>query len=268
MLKEIHWFDLDHTLWATDAKWWILDKKNPEKPLFKINQYDGQLIINGTHIKDNNQIYYNGVVGWLSNEMITKIKQKKDINIEDIGVTFREYTSSELIQKQSENMFIYIDRLNDIKAKTINILTARANKEAHKEMIDILDKKLNEIGIKINESIFVNDSQAKLLVGTTRERKLQVLIQSLIGYEIKNNAFSSIMCESCDVCYFYDDEDTNIEECKFINERIRLLLSKTQPWLRQRIEENIKFGEKKMILNLVSSNEMNPFETEIVEVKV
>ena len=137
-----------------------------------------------------------------------------------------------------------------------------------KELLNDLTNNLKKINININEAIFVNDLNNKKLSGSTPERKLQILIQSLIGYEIKNNSFNSMMCDSCDICYFYDDEDKNIDQCKFINDKINLLLTKTQPWLKQRIEENLKFNKKKLITNLVTSNEMNPFITEIIEIKL
>lgn len=266
-MTEIHWFDLDNTLWKTNAKWWILDKNNPLKPIMRITQHEAQLILNGNYIADGNKINYNGFIGWLDNELITKIKQKKNIELENIGISFREYQDENLILEQTSELFIYIDRLAHIKTNKINLLTARANKKAHKELINKLSESLNKIDIKLNDIVFVSDPTCVHNYGSTSEKKLQCIIESIIGYKI-DNGFTALMCESYDDCYFYDDEDLNIDECKNINKRIEHLLSLTQPWLKERILLNLKNRKQRLILNLVSTNEMNPFEKTIININI
>lgn len=266
-MKEIHWFDLDNTLWKTNAKWWLLDKNNPTNPIFRITQLEAQLILNGKYVSDSNQIYYNGFTGWLSNELLTKIKQKKNIELENIGISFREYQDEKLIVNQASDLFVYIDRLKNIKTNKINLLTARANKSAHTSLINKLEESLNKINIKLNDIVFVSDPSCVHNYGSTSEKKLQCIIESLIGYKI-DTGFSPMLCDSYDICHFYDDEDLNIDECKNINKRIEYLLTLTQPWLKERILNNLKFSEKKLYLNLVTTNEMNPFETSIIDIKI
>ena len=266
-MTEIHWFDLDNTLWKTNAKWWILDKRNPLNPIVRITQHEAQLILNGNFITDGNQIVYNGFNGWLDNELLTKIKQKKNIELENIGISFREYQDENLIVTQASELFVYIDRLKHIKSNKINLLTARANKKAHNSLIDKLSEKLSEIDIKLNDIVFVSDPSCVHNYGSTSEKKLQCIIESIVGYKI-DNSFTPIMCDKYDECYFYDDEDLNIDECKNINFRIEYLLSLTQPWLKERIISNLKNSDQKLILNLVTTNEMNPFETTKIDIKI
>lgn len=266
-MTQVHWFDLDNTLWKTNAKWWIIDKNNPLKPIMRISQHDAQLIINGNYINDNNNINYNGFDGWIDNELLTKIKQKKNIDIKNIGISFREYLDENLIVNQVSELFIYLDRLKNINHNVINLLTARANKKAHKPLIEKLSEKLAEINIKINDVVFVSDPTCIHNYGTVSEKKLQSIIESIVGYKI-DNGFTAIMCNKYDECYFYDDDDLNIDECKNINQRIEYLLTNTQPWLKERIISNLKNSNQKLILNLVTTNEMNPFETTEIDIKI
>ena len=127
----IHWFDADYTLWDTNAKWWIISKKNPSKPIIRITQYEGYLILSGHYSKDGHNIYYNGKEGWLSDDIWLKTQRTKAIDIEDIGISFREYLDPELIEKQYKNLIIHIDRIQHIAGKKdiINLLTARGNRK-------------------------------------------------------------------------------------------------------------------------------------------
>jgi len=270
MRKAIHWVDLDETIWRTNAKWWIVDKRNPSTYLMRITQYDAQLILNGKYMQDGQEINYNGMTGWLSNELITKIKQKRAIDLKDIGISFREYQDEKLIINQTKDMFIFIDRISLIKKSTdtVNLLTARSNARAHIQLVEILKKELKEHGLNINKSMFVNDPLVMNSYGSTSDKKLIVIIESIIGYQVKDNTFTPIMCDHYDDCHFYDDEDLNISACEGINARISTLLNNTQPWLKQRVVERINLAEKKLILNHVTTNELNPFTTQVIDIKM
>jgi FMN phosphatase YigB (HAD superfamily) len=52
-MKEIHFFDLDGTLWNIDSKVWIVDKENPKLPLLKLDKSEFELIKNGVYKKDD-----------------------------------------------------------------------------------------------------------------------------------------------------------------------------------------------------------------------
>jgi hypothetical protein len=208
-MKEIHWVDLDDTLWRTNAKWWIVDKKNPLNYIMRIDKSIGDLIMNGKYIHDGHKITYNGIEAWLSNDLLTEIKQRKNIDIDDIGISFREFINSDLIINQLSSLFIYVDRFKHIKSNTINILTARGNKKGHEELLKKLDNELNKYNIKINNSVFVSDGSCVDFGGSISELKLKTIIQSIVGFKIKNDKFEPIVIESSDVVHFYDDELEN-----------------------------------------------------------
>ena len=44
--KEIHFFDLDNTLWYLDSKIWVVDKRKPNIPIIKLSKHDMFMIQN------------------------------------------------------------------------------------------------------------------------------------------------------------------------------------------------------------------------------
>src|SRR5690606_37914619 len=99
-------------------------------------------------------------------------------------------------------------------------------------------------------------------------KKLTYIIEKLVGYTIKKNVFMPILTEGFNTIYFYEDEDRNLEICEQINMYISKYLERTVPWLKQEIEEKLSVFEHKLILNKVSTNELNPFETKEILIKI
>lgn len=264
-----YFFDLDYTLWNTDAKWWVIDKNNPEKALYKIPQHEGYLIANGFYSKFGFQIYYNGYFGWLSEEMYKDIISK-GLTLDDIGISLREYKDKDLIDKQILNMFIYINNIKHIQNKTqsINLLTARQNKAAHVNLLNTLREKLFEYNISINHEYFVNDPNEIKCVATVPEKKLMVLLQHLVGYKLHGREFKPIVIDRYDTIHFYDDESLNIDECKKINEYLKMYCNNSVPFMQEKIFNSIRTRKPKLYLQQVTTNELNPFIETIVEINI
>jgi hypothetical protein len=266
----IHWFDADYTLWNTNSKWWIVDKKNPSKPILRIKPNDGYLILSGNYKNDNHYFTYNGFSGWLPNELFVKIQRIKSIEMIDIGLSLREYNDNDLIDKQTENLFVYINNIIHLSGTKdiINILTARGNKKAHKKILNKLKDNLDKHNIKLTDFIFVNDPTVINSVGTTSEKKMNCILQNIIGYKIEDSKFEPIILDKYKVSNFYDDEDANIEECKNINIWLQKYLINTIPWLKQKIEEYVSIYKPELYLNLVTTNKLNPFITNKIDIKI
>lgn len=264
----MHFFDLDGTLIQTDAKWWIIDKNNPDKYIIKISQYEGSLIISGFYKKDNHYFKYNGIEGWISHDLWFKILKIKSIDIKNIGISWREFSDVKMIENQADKLIFLDHHINHIKntKDIVNILTARGNKEAHKLIIDKILLSLNDLNININDEYFVNDIEMKNILGTSAVKKCLVLLQSIVGYKIDKDKFVPISIDKFDKCYFYDDEDINIEKCLDINNYMNLFLNKTMPKLRDIILKDIENRKPILYTHLVTSNKLNPFL--IKEIKI
>lgn len=271
-ITKLHCFDLDGTLWETNAKAWIIDKRNPSTYIIKIDAHTFNLLSKGYYMNDNKKISYNGLEFWLSNEIFTEIKTKKPIELENIGLSIREFNNIQLIQEQKNSIKFYTNRLKNIPNITdIILLTARGNKIAHQPLLDKLSDKLkNDINVNIIDSIFVNDTIELVNnnTGDTATKKLIKLIEFLIGFKIENNKFQPLIISNiADEVNFYDDEDKNIEICKEINTYILDYYNNSSNVMKERIKK-IDFKNKKLITHLVTSNEMNPFITEEINVNM
>lgn len=266
----IHWFDLDGTLWNTNSMWWIVDKKDPANALLRISQYEGNLILSGYYKNFGHTVNYNGLTGWLSEETWLKIQRKRKIKAEDLGISYREYQDKHLIEHDAVELIVYIDRIKHLEGTKdiVNILTARGNHESHKNLLGRLQVNLDPLGITINDAYFISDPTIFQMYGTTPEKKMICILEKIVGHKIEDNCFVPLLTDKYDVSHFYDDEDKNIEACKNINHYMRDYLANTQPWLKQRIEEDIARRKPKLVLNIVNTNELNPFDVEEVEVKI
>jgi len=267
---QIHWLDLDFTLWQTSAKWWIIDKNNPSTYLLRVSQHEGNLILSGFYKPDGHAINYNGMDGWLSNELWIKLQRIKKIKLSDLGISIREYQDINLIEKQTHDLIIHLHRIKHLEGTkdVVNLLTARGNKAAHIYLLDKLHEELAGIDIKINEVYFVNDPLCQNIHGSTPEKKMVCILEKIVGHKIENSAFTPILTEKYDKSHFYDDEDRNMEVCKVINRYLKEYLNNTQPWLKQQIIEQIHTRKPKLFLNMVNTNELNPFDTEEIEIKI
>lgn len=267
--ETIHWYDLDGTLWDTDAKWWIINKKNPSTYILRIPSYVGSLILSGHYSSQGHKIYYNGLNGWLPQDLWNKIHQR-NINIEDVGISFREFSDVDLIEKQAENLIFYIDRIKHLSGTKdiINLLTARSNRKTHDALVDKLHTNLEPHNIYINDAVFVNDPTHIKFVGTIADKKMICILQNIIGYEINSKEILPIATDKYNNTFFYDDDETNINTCKEINKLLIRLLENTVPWLKQNIIEDLHTRKPKLYLEQVTTNELNPFIETIVNIEV
>ncbi len=267
--NSVHWYDLDGTLWQTPAKWWIVDKNKPDAAIVRISQYEGSLILSGHWRNDGKYLRYNGMDGWLSQEMWEAVNRKRQLRPEDLGISWREFTDSSIIESHAKDLVFHMDRISHLKDSkdAINLLTARGNKKAHQLLLDLLVEQLKELNLSVNESHFVNDPETTVNIqGSTSTRKCLTILQNMVGYSIENEQFVPKSCDKYDVSHFYDDEDKNIEDCMQIAKYLDSLLEKTMPRLRDTIKEELKSRKPRLVLNLVSTNKLNPFTTTEVEI--
>ena len=277
--KTIEWYDLDGVLWHTGAKWWVIDKNEPNIPIIKITQEEGYLCTNYVYLKDDLKIFYNGIEGYLSKDIFSKIQKVKKIELEDLGLSFREYNDISFLTKQSENMIILFKNIehlhNHDENTTIALLTAHGNKKGHDILLTKLKDTLkdNKLNINIDKIYFINDEDTLRHVGSTPEKKALIILEHIIGYRIKKFNFIDTIQEKYDKSILYDDESANIEQLKNINVLLQKILGNTKKSnlnLYNKIIKYIKDNKKNIIIetNLVTTNTVNPFITTNIDLNI
>lgn len=262
MNKEIAFFDLDNTLWYIKSDVWVIDKNNPSKPIIKISPVEFALIKSGIYIKDNISLDYNNEKYYISKDMLERIqRKKKNIRVFNIGISYSEGFDDDLLNKKDVNLL-----LNNIKHLIgtnveIGVLTARSDRDKHSELLNKLRGKLIEHGLEITKIYFVSDSIR--MVGFNDQvayNKNKVLLEHLIGLTIDDNKFVPIKKDSYNKVYFYDDVKSNIMSANNLQEYFDVLVRNSDDECIEFI--NNRFNKTDLILsnNLISNNEMNPFE--------
>ncbi len=89
MSNKAHFFDLNCLL-DTNQKAWIVNKKNPNQPLYKLSPSEFRLIKNGIYQKQGNKIEFNGTNYYLPDNLWNKLKvlsSKNRINLSDFVIS-------------------------------------------------------------------------------------------------------------------------------------------------------------------------------------
>ncbi|MFW6009637.1 MAG: hypothetical protein ACOCP8_10275 [archaeon] len=257
--KEIHFFDLDHTLIDMKNNVWFIDKERPNIPIIKITPREFNLIKSNIYKKYNLKIDYNDYQFFISEEIFNKIRKRKNIPIERIGISFREYTDREFIET-SEFDFLYnnIKHLNNSNAK-ICFLTARSDRYKHGNFTNKLREILKNLNLKLFKIYFVGRKHEVYHKEYISYRKSLILLEHLIGLKIKDNKFIPYKQDYFKKVYFYDDNVFNIDSANNIQNIFNEIYSNTEDNLKRRIM-NVINKKPTLINNLIYPNELKPFE--------
>jgi hypothetical protein len=268
-LKEIAFFDLDNTLWYIKSNAWVIHKNNPAKPLMKISNLEFTLIQNGVYIADDNVIEFNNEKYFVSNDFVERLeRRKKGIKLKDVGISYAEYFDEEILNKKDVTML-----LNNIKhliGKDIEIalITARSERKKHAGLLNKLRVKMEEYGFEISKIYFVSDRIR--FIGSSDKvayNKNKVLLEHLIGLEIKDEKFIPIKKDAYNRVYFYDDIEQNFLSLNSMQEYFGRLLSNSDDEVVEYIKNRLNNETLLLMNNLITNNEVNPFETKIIKLR-
>ena len=262
MEKSLHLFDLDYTLWKMDEKIAVINKNNPKKIIYRIPQFEGTFMKN-LYKNNSLEVSYNGHKWYLSQKIWGEIqKANKGIKLEDLGISYREFTDTEILEKQISSTEYLLDNLNHLKGKNIEIgfVTARHDKKKNKKNLEVLIEKIDrKLHTKVNKIYFVNDIDNSNDSDNTSYRKSQIVLEYLIGYKIKGSKFIDLKQERYNQVYFYDDSIKNIEAVENLQILLERLLSRTDFDVKKDILNIIKTYKLKYTTNLITQNKANPF---------
>lgn len=269
MNKEIAFFDLDNTLWYIKSDVWVIDKNKPSIPLLKISPIEFALIKSGIYVKDDILVEYNGESYFISKDMMERIERKsKNIKLGNIGISYSEFFDDSILNKK--DVQILLDNIKHLIGKDIEIgvLTARSDRKKHANLLNKLRLKLKEYGLEIDKIYFVSESirsigyQDKLVYD-----KNKVLLSHLVGLNIEDNHFVPIKKDSYNKVYFYDDVKSNFMNVNNLQDYFDFLVRNSDDECVEFINNRLEKNELILVNNLVTNNEVNPFETTSITLK-
>lgn len=268
MSKEIAFFDLDNTLWYIKSDIWLIDKNDPSTPIIKISAVEFALINSGIYVKDNLEINYNGETFFISNDMFERIRRKsKNIKLSSLGISYSEYFDEEILN--NKNVTFLLDNIKHLIGKNVEIgvLTARSDRRKHANLLNKLRLILKNYGLEIDRIYFVSESIKVIANNGLIYDKNKILIEHLVGLKIENDHFVPIKKESYDKVYFYDDVKSNFMSANSLQDYFDFLVSNSDDECVEFINSRLENKKIYLINNLITNNQVNPFETQIIELK-
>ena len=260
-------FDLDNTLWYIKSDIWVIDKNKPNEAILKISPAEFALIRSGIYTKDDILVDYNNESFFISRDMMERIQRKrKNIRLKDIGISYVEFFDDDILNKKDVQLL-----LNNVKhliGKDIElgVLTARSDRKKHAALLNKLRVKLQEYGLEINKIYFVSESIR--MIGYDDKvtyDKNKVLLEHLVGLNIEGNRFIPVKKESFNKIYFYDDVKTNILNINKLQEFFDFLVRNSESEVVEFINNRLANNELTLSNNLITNNEVNPFETKLIK---
>lgn len=260
-----NFIDIDYTLWDGNSKWWIINKNKPTTYIKKIDSSEAELIKSGHYRLDELPIYYNGINGFISKELFSSLHKKGKIEIDDIGLSDREFRSPEHMSKQLSNFIEYSNILNLFNnVDDYYLITKRSNKNTHKDLIENIKTLLN---INIVDEYFINDHSLITNTGPIVERKIFTLLQHLIGYTINNNTIEPLIIKKYKTLNYYTDS-IDVDEYRNISKVLKTLLNNCPIFLKDKIVSYLKLNDVYLNINVLTTNEINPFKKEQIKIIV
>lgn len=267
MGKEIVFFDLDNTLWYIKSDVLVINKNKPEEPIIKISQPEFALIKSGIYVKDDICIDYNNEKFYISKDMLERIlRRNKNIRLRDIGISYSEYFDEYILNKKEVQLL-----LNNIKYFIgrdidVGVLTARSDRKLHANLLNKLRLKLAEYGLEIDKIYFVSESiKMSGSFDKVSYNKNKILLEHLVGLTISGNRFIPVKKESYDKIYFCDDVESNILSINNLQEYFDFLVRNSEDEVIEFINNRLNSHSLILVTNLVTNNELNPFETKVIK---
>lgn len=265
--KNIHFFDLDGCLWSVDSKVWIVDKEEPDKPLLKLDKIDMNKILNGLYKGEDLKIEYNDEEYFISNDIYNKIRKKKNLPIERLGMSWIEYIDPKYINKNNPKFLLHnIQHLRGTD-DLICIITGRSNRDRHAKILNQLRLTLKDYGLEIYKIYFVSDKFFMRQNETIAMNKANILIEHMVGLKTEDNKFAPLKQDWFSNIYFYDDELQNIDYANDVQLLLDRILKSTDDELFNIVTKRLKENQINLTTNLVTNNLTNLFKTNTVTLK-
>lgn len=265
--KEIHFFDLDGTLWNTDAKVWVIDKEISHKPIIKLDILEINKIINGLYRNDNMKIEYNEEEYYISKDIFDRINKKKKIDITRLGLSWIEFYDKRYIN--NNHVELLFNNLRHLQGKDVNIvlLSGRSHRERNGDILNNLRVKMKELGLEIWKIYYIGDKYYNKPNKIISLNKTYILLEHLVGIKINDGKFVNIKQDWFSTVHFYDDEFMNIDYANDIQSIFNRVSKLTSDETYKYVMERLKYFKPQLYTHLISNNSMNRFKTKVIQLE-
>ena len=265
-----HFFDLN-SLITMNSKVWIVNTRTPNKPLIRISKSEFNLLRKGVYKKDNINFDIDGQTYWLSEELFNKIKIKSknnNVNISELSFSMQEFMNKDIIEKG--DFTIHLENIRHLKNSQddIYVICSKNSKRSYESLIEKLEEKLLEFGLKIKNFYFVSETFYNRDRDDIVHKKVRLVLQHIIGLKTADTKFTEEEITKYDQVSLYDDDINTIKLAKGINDVLQFLVKNSDDEVKEKVKEVLKMEECELIINQVTFNKVNPFITTKVELNL
>lgn len=263
--KPLHVFDLDSTLWSVDSKVWVIDKEIPHKPIIKLDNLEIARILSGRYFNDRTKIEYNEEEYYISKDTLNKVQKKRKIDVDRLGLSWIEFYDKRYIN--NNHVELLFNNLKHLEGKdvTIALLTGRANRERHGDLLNKLRVKMKDLGLEIWKIYFIGDRFYKKHNKEISLKKCHCLLEHLVGIKIEDNQFVDMKQDWFSTVHFYDDEFMNIDYANDMQMMFDRVSKQTPDETYKYVIERLKYFKPQLYTHLITNNSMNRFKTEVIQ---
>lgn len=263
-MNIFHLFDLDYTLWKSDSKLAVINKNKPEEVIYRIESM--YIPMMKTYWRKHDlPVRYNGTLYWLDDLTWKDIQKNTNISIEDIGISNREWTDKETLDKEIDKVEYLLKNISHLKDWNIEIglITSRTNKSNHTELLkDLKEKIYRKIRKNISKIFFINDLNDIKNEDSISNRKAKIVLEHLTGHKIRRNKFIKLTQTRYNSVHFYDDNKKNIETIKNLQFLLEECLRNTDTEeIKKEILNRIENNDLEYITHHITCNEIEAFIT-------
>ena len=265
-----HFFDLN-SLITMNSKVWIVNTRTPNKPLIRISKSEFNLLRKGVYKKDNINFDIDGQTYWLSEELFNKIKIKSknnNVNISELSFSMQEFMNKDIIE--SGDFTIHLENIRHLKntQDDIYVICSKNSKRSYESLIEKLEEKLLDFGLKIKNFYFVSETFYNRDRDDIVHKKVRLVLQHIIGLKTADTKFTEEEITKYDEVSLYDDDINTIKLAKGINDVLQFLVKNSDDEVKEKVKEVLKMEECELIINQVTFNKVNPFITTKVELNL
>jgi hypothetical protein len=256
-----HFIDFDLIL-EIESKPWIIDKRNPNIPIIKIDKHDFNLFKSGIYKSQGNKISFNGTIFWLSNDFMNRLKVKSKqykVDISNLAISMQEFLNKDLVEnvpfELKLDLFSNIINTND----DIFIICSKNTKENFEKQIQKFESNLKKMGLMVKKYYFISETFYNRDLDDISYVKSKIIIQHLLGLKTEVDKLTSDKIDEYNSITLYDDDLKSITMSKNINTILEKMLIKTDNNVKLSVKETLKNNEKILIIKEYTHNKSNRF---------
>lgn len=251
-----------------DNKAWIIDKSKPNIPIMKISKEDFNLFKSGIYKPQGNKVTFNGQNFWLPDTVYSKLKVKlknSDSGLANLAISLQEFMNRDLIENIDFSLNEWMISQLKNKIDDIYVICSKQTKYNLSSIIEKLEKKLLEEGIKIKKFYYISETFYNQNDDEVLFKKARLFIQHLVGYQTNDKTFTDVELLRYDQIILFDSSKIVLTLKSDLNQILKSILSKTSDSMSRIVKENIDDYKPKLVVNWLSDNHMNKLVTEKID---